>query len=92
MMCIEDVVVWDKQSGDQLKRLTGHKGDLVGVALNPGNLWEFVSFDRDGSFIVQVDRVLFDLFRWHTDTPLLKKGMDMADIAKHMIQIKKEAC
>jgi WD40 repeat protein len=51
---IEDVVVWDKKSGDEVKRLAGHVGGLVGITLNPVNPHEFVSYDRNSSFIVQV--------------------------------------
>jgi WD40 repeat protein len=53
---IDDVVFWDKQSGKEVKRLAGHTKDILGFTLNSENPLEFVSFSKDGSFIVQVDR------------------------------------
>jgi hypothetical protein len=56
-----DVVAWNKLSGEVVKRLVGHTHDAVGVTVNPGNLAEFASFGWDNSFIMQVDRVVFNL-------------------------------
>jgi hypothetical protein len=57
----KDVVVWDKQSGNEVNCLAGHRDNTLGVTLHPGNPLEFVSFSEDHSFIV-----------WRTSTPLLK--------------------
>jgi hypothetical protein len=49
------VVVWNKKNGNEVKRLAGHTNYLAGVTLHPGNPWELISYEWDGSFIVQAD-------------------------------------
>jgi hypothetical protein len=56
-----DVVIWNKQSGDEVKRLTRHKDCPMGIVINPGNPSEFVSFGYDNSFIVHVSEHHSDL-------------------------------
>jgi hypothetical protein len=53
------MVVWDKQSGDEVKRLPRETTFFTGVTIHPGNPLEFVSFGADRFFIVHVHCVVF---------------------------------
>jgi WD40 repeat protein len=46
------VSVWDRETGLVLKQLPAHTKSLHGIAINPQNLLNFVSYSTDGSFVV----------------------------------------
>jgi hypothetical protein len=54
------VVIWDKKSGGEVKRLVGHTKTTVGGIINPGNPFELVTFGEDHSFIVHISELHFN--------------------------------
>jgi hypothetical protein len=49
---IDDVVVWGMDDTKVVGKWIGHTGWVVGIATNPCNPLEFVSYSCDDSFIV----------------------------------------
>ena len=46
--------MWDRASGQAVKRLQGHTYGIRGIAVNPSNPLEVVSHARDDGALVQV--------------------------------------
>jgi len=48
----KDVVVWNRQSGQQVSRLSGHTSSVFGIAVHPTDPCKFISYSDGKSFIM----------------------------------------
>ena len=47
--------MWDRVSGQVVKRLAGHTNGIRGIAVNPSNPLEIVSYGEDGALVQVLD-------------------------------------
>ena len=47
MIDVEDVIVWNRRTGREVARLSGHSSDVKAVCAHPTNPLVFYSFDEE---------------------------------------------